>query len=81
MPLCVKRPIPELSVPPLRGAVWLEAVRRELAVVEQDVGHVAADGQGHAWATTAYHHRAAKKGKPGLKFQGSWQPLLVKNIL
>ena len=59
MPLCVKRPIPELSVPPLRGAVWLEAVRRQLAVVEQDVGHVAADGQGHAWATTAFNTKTS----------------------
>ena len=42
--------VPELFVPALVGAVWLVSVRRQLAVVEQDVCHIGTDGQGHAWA-------------------------------
>ena len=49
-PMSFELAVPELFVPALVGAVWLVSVRRQLAVVEQDVCHIGTDGQGHAWA-------------------------------
>ena len=50
LPLWFKLAVPELLVPPLWRAVWLESVLGKLAWVEQNVGQVATDRQVHPWA-------------------------------
>lgn len=47
-PLCFELSVPELLVPALWWAVWRVSVRGQLAVVEQDVGHVGTNRQGDA---------------------------------
>ena len=67
LPMSFELSVPELSVPALGRAVRLVPVGRQLAVVEQDVSHICADGQGHAWAKIRVIPRDTRRVSRGFK--------------